>query len=46
MKQKPIDPELLALMMRHHVLIASMRWRGFSEIAIAKAVLAAEDSRR
>lgn len=43
---KKIDPNLLKLMMKHHKLIAQKRKAGFSAVAIAKAVMAAEDSRR
>ena len=46
MKQKPIDAELLALMMKHHKLISNARQRGYSDRAISKLVKAAEDSRR
>lgn len=46
MKHKPIDAELLALLMRHHKLISQKRKRGFSEEAIAKVILAKESSKR
>lgn len=45
MKHK-IDSELLALMMKHHRLISWARKRGYSELAIAKLVRSAEDSKR
>lgn len=43
---KKIDPHLLKVMMRNHKLIAQKRKAGFSAVAIAKAVMAAEESRR
>lgn len=46
MKYKSIDAELLALLMKNHKLIANLRKRRFTATAIAKAVLAAEDSKR
>lgn len=43
---KKINPELLALMLKHHRLIASARNRKYSAKAIAKLVRAAEDGGR
>jgi hypothetical protein len=43
---RKIDPELLALMMKHHRLIHNARQRGYSDKAIAALVKAAEDAKR
>lgn len=46
MKHKSIDAELLKLMMKNHKLISQKRKRGFSNEAIAKVIIAKENSRR
>lgn len=46
MKQKQIDPELLALVMKHHKLIHLARRRGYSDKAIVALVKSAESSKR
>jgi len=43
---KKIDVPTLKLMLKHHRLIAAKRKRGYSAQAIAKLIVAKEDSER
>lgn len=46
MRKKQIDVPMLKLMLKHHRLISNARKRKYSAVAIAKLVVAAEDSER